>query len=203
MSLREHPTLANATNGWLAQTNRGAAPLSPYTSVAAADDREQRVCRQGRDDRYAWPSDSRVIEVAASLGTAGAHATGDCACSESAAQQTWRAVAIADIQACRDWARHDCFGSRGCSGRASAMPRKGASAPTDADDRFDDSRHPHRTLASNGNQASVIWAGVGGGRRAFRTTCAFCECARQHVGAGWTGGALASAQIRAPHLRWP
>ena len=33
---------------------------------------------------------------------------------------------------------------------ASALPRKGASAPTDADDRFDDSRHPRRTLASNG-----------------------------------------------------
>ena len=30
------------------------------------------------------------------------------------------------------------------------MPRKGAPAPTDADDRFDDSRHPRRTLASNG-----------------------------------------------------
>ena len=29
------------------------------------DAREQRVCRQGRDDRYAWPSDNRVIEVAA------------------------------------------------------------------------------------------------------------------------------------------
>jgi hypothetical protein len=28
------------------------------------------------------------------------------------------------------------------------LPRKGASAPTDADDRFDDSRHPRRTLAS-------------------------------------------------------
>ncbi len=62
------------------------------TPAAPLDEREQRVCRQGRDDRYAWPSDSRVIEVAASLGTARAHATRDCACSESAAQQTWRAV---------------------------------------------------------------------------------------------------------------
>ena len=42
------------------------------------------------------------------------------------------------------------------AGRAVAMPRKGAPAPTDADDRFDDSRHPHRTLASNGKHASVI-----------------------------------------------
>lgn len=32
---------------------------------SALDDREQRVCRQGRDDRYALPSDNRVIEVAA------------------------------------------------------------------------------------------------------------------------------------------
>jgi hypothetical protein len=36
------------------------------------------VCRQGRDDRYAWPSDNRVIEVAAvPPGTARAHATRD------------------------------------------------------------------------------------------------------------------------------
>jgi hypothetical protein len=76
------------------------------------------------------------------------------------------------------------------------MPRKGAPAPTDADDRFDDSRPPRRTLASNGKQASVIWAGVRGGPRAWRT-CAFCECARQHVGAGWTVAALASAQKHA------
>ena len=94
--------------------------------VVALDDREQRVCRQGRDDRYAWPSDSRVIEVAASLGTARAHATRDCACSESAAQQTWRAVAIADIQACGHEARHDCFGSRGCSGPRYAFATEGS-----------------------------------------------------------------------------
>jgi hypothetical protein len=49
----------------------------------------------------------------------------------------------------------------------------------------------------NGKQASVIWAGVGGGRRVWRT-CAFCECARQHVGAGWTVAALASAQKQPP-----
>jgi hypothetical protein len=36
------------------------------------------------------------------------------------------------------------------------MPRKGAPEPTDADDRFDDSRHPRRTLASNGKQASAV-----------------------------------------------
>jgi hypothetical protein len=95
--------------------------LSP---TAPLDDREQRVRRQGRDDRYAWPSDSRVIEVAASLGTARADARRDCACSESAGQQTWRAVAIADIQACVAWARHDCFGSRCCSGLAMPLPRK-------------------------------------------------------------------------------
>ena len=38
--------------------------------------------------------------------------------------------------------------------RTIATPRKGASAPTDADDRFDDSRHPRRTLASNGSRSS-------------------------------------------------
>ena len=52
-----------------------------------------------------------------------------------------------------------------------------------------------RTLGVHGKQAFVIWAGVGGGRRAWRT-CAFCECARQRVGAGWTVAALASAQIQ-------
>jgi hypothetical protein len=31
----------------------------------ASDDWKQRACWQGRDDRYAWPSDNRVIEVAA------------------------------------------------------------------------------------------------------------------------------------------
>ena len=36
--------------------------------------------------------------------------------------------------------------------RAAGLPRKGAPAPTDADDRFDDSRHPRRTLASNGKR---------------------------------------------------
>ena len=75
-------------------------------------------------------------------------------------------------------------------------------------DRFDDSRHLRRTLASNGKQASAIWAGVRGSRRASRT-CAFCECARQHVGAGWTLAALAFAQKEASGstpatgLRWP
>jgi len=39
--------------------------------------------------------------------------------------------------------------------RAIAMPRKGALAPTDADDRFDDSRHWRRTLASNGKHPPV------------------------------------------------
>ncbi len=79
---------------------------------------------------------------------------------------------------------------------ACASPRKGAPAPTDADDRFDDSRHPRRTLASNGKQAYAVWPGVRGSRRASRTR-AFCECARRHVGAGWTLAALAFAQMRA------
>ena len=88
------------------------------------------------------------------------------------------------------WRHFDHAGRRRLT---TPLPRKGAPAPTDADDRFDDSRTLRRTLASNGKQASVIWAAIGGGRLAWRT-CAFCECARQHVGAGWTVAALASAQ---------
>jgi hypothetical protein len=70
--------------------------LSPTPPL---DDRGQCVCRHGRDDRYAWRSDNRVIDVAVTDGTAGAHATRIGACSESAGQQTWRGVAIAPIQA--------------------------------------------------------------------------------------------------------
>ena len=55
----ERSERSTAARAGIAQT-RGGPDLA-----AAADDREQRVCRQGRDDRYAWPSDSRVIEVAA------------------------------------------------------------------------------------------------------------------------------------------
>jgi hypothetical protein len=75
------------------------------------------------------------------------------------------------------------------------MPRKGAPEPTDADDRFDDSRHPRRTLASNGKQSSVMSTEVRDGREAWRTT-PFCESARQHVGAGWTLAARAFAQTQ-------
>ena len=49
--------------------------------------------------------------------------------------------------------------------------------------------------AFNGKQASAIWAAVRGSRRASRT-CAFCECARQHLGAGRTLAALAFAQTQ-------
>jgi hypothetical protein len=64
--------------------------------------------------------------------------------------------------------------------------------------REDDARFAHftglpGTLGINGKQASVIWAGNDGSRRAWRT-CAFCESARQHVGAGWTLAACAFAQ---------
>ena len=57
--------------------------------------------------------------------------------------------------------------------RTSGLPRKGASAATDADDRFDDSRHPRRTLASNGRDTSA-------GNEALTTvgTRAFWESAR-------------------------
>jgi hypothetical protein len=71
--------------------------------------------------------------------------------------------------------------------RAIGMPRKGASAPTDADDRFTIHATRAGRSASNGKQVSVIGAGIRDNRRA-RRTCAFCECARQHVGAGWDCG---------------
>ena len=67
----------------------------------------------------------------------------------------------------------------------SQLPRKGASAPSYADDRFDDSRHPRRTLGLQRQAGVRHRAGIRDSRRAWRT-CAFCECARQHVGAGWT-----------------
>ena len=50
---------------WFPRKEEPALARFPQTPTAALDEREQRVCRQGRDDRYAWPSDSRVIEVAA------------------------------------------------------------------------------------------------------------------------------------------
>jgi hypothetical protein len=78
----------------------------------------------------------------------------------------------------------------------SGLPRIGASAPARVDARSCPSQRRARAIAINGKHASAIWAGVRGSRRASRT-CAFCECARQHVGAGWTLAALAFAQIRA------
>jgi len=87
------------------------------------------VCRQGRDARYAWPSDNRVTEVSAVPGTVRAHARRDCACSESSPSKPG-AVAIDHIQACAGWARHDCFGSPGCSGLAMPLPRIRAPAST-------------------------------------------------------------------------
>ena len=47
----------------------------------------------------------------------------DRGCSEWAVQQTGCAGGIAHIQACAAWARHGCFGSRGCSGLAMPLPR--------------------------------------------------------------------------------
>ena len=47
------------------------------------------------------------------------------------------------------------------AGGVIASPRKGAPAPTDADDRFDDSRHPRETLASNGKQTRHLARGWG------------------------------------------
>jgi hypothetical protein len=47
----------------------------------------------------------------------------DRGCSEWAVQQTRCAGGIAHIQACAAWARHGCFGSRGCSRLAMPSPR--------------------------------------------------------------------------------
>ena len=71
--------------------------------------------------------------------------------------------------------------------RAIAMPRKGASAPTYADDRFDDSRHPRRTLASNGWDAPGVVA-----VRMARRTLAFRESERR-IRATFAGGGLLSS----------
>jgi hypothetical protein len=49
---------------------------------------------------------------------------GGRACSESAVPQNRGAVAIAHIQACVAWARHDCFCPRARPARAIATPRK-------------------------------------------------------------------------------
>ena len=100
-----------------------------------------------------WPSSSQAIEFAATVGAVPClrkKATG--ACSESRSSKTRCPVAFAHIQACRAWGAPRLLGSRGCSGLAIPLPRKGTPAPTDADDRFDDSRHPHRTLASNASR---------------------------------------------------
>ena len=48
-------------------------------------------------------------------------------------------------------------------------------------------------LLATASRRPVIWAGIRGSRRAWRT-CAFCESARQHGGAGWTLAAFAFAQ---------
>ena len=85
-------------------------------------------------------------------------------------------------------------------------PRSGACLATHPSVSMDevDARFRHlgalrRALGINGKQASAIWAGIRGSRRAWRT-CAFCESARQHAGAGLTLAALAFAQKRASRL---
>jgi hypothetical protein len=114
---RRRPGVGKRRERWEAEVTIGVE------QTAGMDDREQRVCRQRRDGRYAWPSDSAVIEVAATLDTVHPHARRDRACSTSAAQLTRNVVAIAHIQAWAAWARHDCFGSRGCCGPVMPLPR--------------------------------------------------------------------------------
>jgi hypothetical protein len=60
----------------------------------------------------------------------------DRGCSEWAVQQTRCAGGIAHIQACAAWARHGCFGSRGCSGLAMPLPRLQSRRRRGAHDRF-------------------------------------------------------------------
>ncbi len=60
----------------------------------------------------------------------------DRGCSEWAVQQTRCAGGIAHIQACAAWARHGCFGSRGCSGLAMPLPRLRSRRLCGAHDRF-------------------------------------------------------------------
>ena len=111
------------------------------------DETEERVCRQRCDDRYAWPSSSLVTEGASTLGTFDAYARRDHACWQSAPSKLGSAVAIAPIRARASWARHDCFGSRGCSGVAMPMPRLRQSCRPRGRDRL---RSPSCALATAG-----------------------------------------------------
>ena len=117
----------------------GGAATGVDARVAAGwDEREQRVCRRGRDDRYAWPSDNRVTEVSAVPRNGRYPRRRDWLArnrpaSKPGALSQWLKSRRGGPSAPR------LLGSRGCSGLAMPLPRKGTPARTDADDRFDDS----------------------------------------------------------------
>jgi hypothetical protein len=75
------------------------------------------------------------------------------------------------------------------------------SPTTGADLRFARPASDVATFEINGKHASVIWVGIRGSRRAWRTS-AFCESARQDADAGWTLAALAFAQTEASTWGW-
>lgn len=77
--------------------------------------------------------------------------------------------------------RNATQGSARADRRSRSLRRFTASAPDACLQRQAGVRHLRR-----GRRRPPAWR-----------TCAFCECARQHVGAGWTVAALASAQIQA------
>ena len=62
-----------------------------------------------------------AAQVATTLDTFVPTQDSDRGCSESAVRQP--SLGIAHIQACAASARHGCFGSRGCSGIATPLPR--------------------------------------------------------------------------------
>ena len=65
-----------------------------------------------------------------------AHGSGHRSARSNSQRTPRRAVGFAHIQACADWARHDCSYSRARSGRAIATPRKHSSARTGSHDRL-------------------------------------------------------------------
>jgi len=147
--------------------------------VTGSDELRQRPSSRRRGDRFARPKRQPLIE--------------DCdvrprncvpmhgrvrACSRSTAQRT--ATTAVGLELGSDDGLDGTIGFDGEQSSAPligviAMPRKGAPAPTDADDRFDDSRHPRRTHASNGSRSSgARVSSERHGRRVGRSLLAHC-----------------------------
>jgi hypothetical protein len=86
------PSLSKGSTQLADDLDSAAPPGVPVNGhaaddVPAWDETEQRMRRQRRDDRFTRPSDSPVIEAAATLDTVGAYAGCHRACSEPAIQQ--------------------------------------------------------------------------------------------------------------------